>query len=121
MGRIRTVKKQAVRNAHSLFFALQGALPPGHVPALGRLVQDLAVLHGEIAPEPHLPDAAGGNEALIGVIIHVGHAVVRPDDVAGAGVVDHDVGVGTGPQMALSGEQAVQLGRVLTEGQTAGR
>ena len=102
---------------HSLFFASKGALPPCHIPSLRRLVQNLSVLHGQIAPEPHLPDASGGDKALVGVVVHVCHAVVRPDDMAGTGIVDYDVGVGAGPQVAFPGEQAVHPGRVFAEGQ----
>ena len=44
----------------------QGVLAPGHILARRRLHQDLSVFHGELPPQPHLPDAAGGDEAFIG-------------------------------------------------------
>ncbi|CAN3988010.1 Replication initiator A N-terminal domain-containing protein, partial [Dysosmobacter welbionis] len=93
----------------------QGVLAPGHILARRRLHQDLSVFHGELPPQPHLPDAAGGDEAFIGVVVHIGHAVLRSDHMAGAGVVDHDVRVAAGPQHALPGIETIQPGGILAE------
>lgn len=88
----------------------QGVLAPGHILARRRLHQDLSVFHGELPPQPHLPDAAGGDEAFIGVVVHIGHAVLRSDHMAGAGVVDHDVRVAAG-RARPSGDRDHTAGR----------
>ena len=86
---------------------LQAALSPGKVHPGGGGVQNGSPLHHPASPEPDLPDAAGGDEALIGIVVHIGDAVLRPDDMAVTGVIDHDVGVTAGGKDALPGVEPV--------------
>ena len=94
---------------------LQIAFSSGQIHACRDGVQHLSVLHGLAATEPDLPDAACGDKALVGVVVHVGDAVLRTDHMAVTGIVDHDVGSAAGGQNALAGIETVQLGGVITQ------
>ena len=92
----------------------EAVFAPGEVAAVGG-GEDGALVHGQAAPEVDLGDAAGGDEALVGVIVRAGEAVVRADDVAGPGIIDHDVRVAAGLEDALFGVEAAEAGGSLRE------
>lgn len=91
---------------------LQIAFSTGQIHACRDGVQHLAVLHGLAATEPDLPDAACGDKALVGVVVHVGDAVLRTDHMAVTGIVDHDVGIAAGAE-SLSAAESSRTGHTV--------
>lgn len=103
---IKRKRKQAFA---CFLFCLQGAFSAGNELTLRGFVQHGTLVHAKTAVEPHLADPAGGNKALIGVVIHIGHAVRCLNHMAQARIIDNDIGVAARRKMPLRGKSPYSL------------
>ena len=77
---------------------------------------DPAVLDHQAAAQVDLSDAALGAQTLKGRVAGLCDHVARGEDVAGLGIVDHDVRVGARGDDALAGIEPVELRGIFAQG-----